>query len=136
MIWGLIPTDLNHTQIGTKGIVGTGTPPVQKLFANAWKRAAEKLDATETIAINTQHVDVRQMVQASQFTIHGSELPLNELDNSESFLISITVPKSAKNAFRQVLNVFHLNDSYLFPDLEHLAKQIKSHRRIAFNIFS
>ncbi|HUT13690.1 MAG TPA: FRG domain-containing protein [Thermoguttaceae bacterium] len=126
MVWGLMPTDLNHTQIETKGIMGTGNPPVQKLFANVWKRSGEKLDATETIAINTQHVDVRQMVQASQFTIHGSESPLTDLDNAETFLISICVPKAAKNAFRQILNVFHLNDSYLFPDLEHLAKQIQS----------
>ena len=121
-----MPTDLNHAQIGTKGIVGTGNPLVRKLFGNVWKSSGEKVEAIETIAINTQHVDVRQMVQASQFTIHGSELPITELENAETFLISISVPKTAKSAFRQILNMFHLNDSYLFPDLEHLAKQIQS----------
>ena len=126
MVWGLMPNDLNHAQFGAKGIMGLGNPRVKKLFANVWKSSGKTLDATETIAINTQHVDVRQMVQASQFTIHGSDIPLAELDNAENFLVLITIPKGVKNAFRQILNIIHLNDSYLFPDLEHLAKQIRS----------
>ena len=126
VVWGLMPTDLNQAQIGSKGIMGTGNPPVRKLFNNVWKSSTEKKDAPEIIAINTQHVDVRQMVQASQFTIHGSELAITELENAEKFVISITLPGSAKSAFRQILNLFHFNDSYLFPDLDHLARQIRS----------
>lgn len=126
IVWGLLPTQLNYAQIGIKGIVGTGNTQVQKLFGNVWKSTGEKDNAIETIAINTQHVDIRQMVQASQFTIHGSELAITELENPQTFLTSIIVPRTAKVAFRQILNLFHINDSYLFPDLEHLAKQIQS----------
>ncbi len=126
VVWGLMPTDLNQAQINSKGIMGTGNPPVRKVFANVWKSSDKKIEAPEIIAINTQHVDVRQMVQASQFTVHGSESAMTELQNAETFLISITVPGTVKSAFRQILKLFHLNDSYLFPDLDHLARQIQS----------
>ncbi len=125
-VWGLMPTELNENQVSDSGIIGTGHEKVAKSFANVWKRPSERFDTPETIAINTQHVDVRQMVQASQFTIHGSETDMVELPNSKTFLCSITIPAASKNAFRQVLNLFHITESYLFPDLEHLAKQIQT----------
>lgn len=90
-----------------------------------WSALSNKVEASQILAVNTQHVDVRQMVQASEFTIHGSEKPISELPNSDQFLISITLPKASKNIFRQTLNVFNLTESFLFPDLEHLAKQIQ-----------
>ena len=87
VVWGLMPTDLNQAQIGSKTIMGAGHPPVQNVFANVWKTPVQQIEAPEIIAINTQHVDVRQMVQASQFTIHGSELSITEVENAEMFLI-------------------------------------------------
>ncbi len=126
VIYGLMPTDLNYTQIGTKKILGTGNSVVRNILNNVWITPGEKVDAPNILAINTQHVDVRQMVQASQFTIHGSNTPITGLGNAGECLVSITVPSKAKLALRQIINLFHFNDSYLFPDLEHLARQIQS----------
>jgi len=126
VIYGLMPTELNHKQVGTKGILGTGNPYAQKVFGDVWKNPGEKTNATNILAINTQHVDVRQMVQASQFTIHGANTSIDELEGASDCLVSISIPKTVKNSFRQIMNIFHFNDSYLFPDLEHLAQQIQS----------
>ena len=126
VVYGLMPTELNHAQIGKRGILGTGNPEVRKVFDNVWKTSRGKVDAPNILAINTQHVDIRQMVQASQFTIHGSDTSVTESPDADKYLISITVPKVMKKSFRQVLNLLHMNDSYLFPDLEHLARQIQS----------
>jgi len=126
VVYGLMPTELNHAQIGIRGILGTGNPTAQKVFNNVWKNPDEKVEAPNILAINTQHVDIRQMIQSSQFTIHGSDVALTELKDAERYVISIIIPKAVKSAFRQILNLFHMNDSYLFPDLEHLARQIQS----------
>ncbi len=125
-VWGLMPTELNEKQVGVNGIIGIGNQTALKSFANVWKRPAERIEASEVIAINTQHIDVRQMVQASQFTIHGFETDMAELPDAQKFLCSITIPAASKKHFRQVLNLFHITESYLFPDLEHLARQIQS----------
>jgi hypothetical protein len=125
VVWGLLPTALNNFQVGIDGILGTGNDYIKPLFHNVWAALANKLDAPQILAVSTQHVDIRQMIQASEFTIHGSESSISELPNSEKFLISITLPKASKIAFRQVLNILNLTESYLFPDLEHLAKQIQ-----------
>jgi hypothetical protein len=125
VIWSLMPTVLNENKIGINGIVGTGHGKVRDSFANVWKRLPERKESSEIIAINTQHVDIRQMVQASQFTLHGSEADMTTLPNANDFLCSITIPAASKNHFHQVLNLFHVTESYLFPDLEHLAKQIQ-----------
>jgi hypothetical protein len=126
VVYGLLPTDLNHAHIGKRGIVGTGNPTAIKVFNNVWKNPKEKVEAPNILAINTQHVDIRQMIQSSQFTIHGSDSPISELPDAGQYLVSITVPKGAKSAFRQILHLLYVNDSYLFPDLEHLAQHIQA----------
>jgi hypothetical protein len=126
VVWGLLPTALNNFQVGVDGILGTGNDFIKPLFNNVWAALSNKVEAPQILAVNTQHIDVRQMVQASEFTIHGSESPISELPDSDKFLVSITLPKESKIAFRQTLNVFNLTESFLFPDLEHLAKQIQN----------
>ena len=126
VVWGLLPTNLNKSQVGVNSVFGIGSPQVRPIFSNIWKNPESKVDAPHILAVNTQHVDVRQMVQASEFTIHGTDVGMNELPDSNQYLVSITIPGSQKKAFRQLLSLLHLTESYLFPDLEHLAKQIQT----------
>jgi len=79
IVWGLLPTSLNNFQVEIDGILGTGNEFVKPLFQNVWAAVANRVDAPQILAVNTQHVDVRQMVQASEFTIHGSETPITEV---------------------------------------------------------
>ncbi len=126
VVWGLMPTALNNNQVGVNTIFGIGSPQSRPVFSNVWANPAKKVEAPNILAINTQHVDIRQLIQASEFTIHGSETGISDLPNSDQFLVSITLPSSFKLGYRQILNLLNLTESYLFPDLEHLAKQIQS----------
>lgn len=81
--------------------------------------------SNHTLALETIHLDIRQMVQKSEFTIHGSSDPIENHANRDKFLAKITIPFSSKETFRIGLQVLAITESTLFPDLEHLACEIK-----------
>lgn len=125
VVWGLLQTYLNKEQVGENQILGIGNKFVKPLFDDAWKASSNVKGDGKVVAISAQHVDVRQMVQASEFTLHGTSQPINELQNADQFLINIKIPAAAKRKISQTLALFNITESYLFPDLEHLAKELR-----------
>jgi len=71
-------------------------------------------------------VDLRMLVQQGVFTIHNTRIPLNKQDNFEEFCLKFTVPSEAKFTLRDELDSLGFNLRNLFPDLEHLALDLKS----------
>ena len=125
VVWGLQPTLLNKYQAESETILGIGNKIVQPIFADAWKGASSAPESAKVLAITAQHIDVRQMVQSSEFTLHGTPHPIEELQNADRFVVQIKIPSAAKRGIQQSLNLLHIKDSYLFPDLEHLAKELQ-----------
>ena len=70
--------------------------------------------------------DPRTMVQLSAFTVHATPRPLESFPASERFLRKYLVPAAAKRTLRNTLKQLGITDSYLFPDLPHLAAEEKS----------
>jgi hypothetical protein len=68
------------------------------------------------------------MVQLSEFTLHGVPTPIEELPNNEKFLMKFIIPRGAKARLRRFLRAFGVTNSTLFPDLEHLAGDVKRMR--------
>jgi hypothetical protein len=66
------------------------------------------------------------MAQSSEFTIHGVESGLEDMENAENFLVTIKIPKAAKENFRNMLDLIEITESHLFPDLEHLSRYIEN----------
>jgi hypothetical protein len=124
-IWALAPTSLNETEAGTRHTFAIGNSTVATLFREVWQKPNNGQPEQQCLAINAEHIDVRQMVQSSVFTIHGRATPLQDFDGAERFLFSITIPACAKPGFRQACDLLHVNELYLFPDLEHLAMNIQ-----------
>ena len=90
---------------------------------------AQSLEPSERIvAINSQQSDIRMMVQLSEFTLHGIPMPLEELPNNEKFLMQFIIPKAAKPGLKGILDAFGIMESTLFPDLEHLAADLRGTR--------
>ena len=85
------------------------------------------------VAINSFQSDIRMMVQLSEFTLHGVPTSIEELPNKENFLVQFIIPKAAKSKLKRVLNVFGFSESTLFPDLEHLAADVREFRFQAVN---
>jgi len=125
VVWGLLPTLLNKYQSETEGIFGVSNKMVRPIFDDAWKRTPSEKGQAEVLAIGAQHVDVRQMVQSSEFTVHATSRPIEELPNADRFVVRVKIPSAAKRGMQQALKLLHIKDSYLFPDLEHLAMELQ-----------
>lgn len=132
VIWGISPTRLNNNTVSIPAILNPSHKLVNPVIHAAWKVEKPQESKIDAIAISAQHIDVRQMIQSSEFTIHGKNTDLQNLASASEFLVKIIIPSSYKLGFKELLNAFHINDSYLFPDLEHLSKQLRT-MKFSFN---
>lgn len=126
-IWGLAPSFLNKNQINDELLQGVGGNPAAGLFNEAF-HGGEQEPQGPTVAINASEVDIRMLVQRSTFTIHGSRVALEELPDQDKFLQKFVVPAVAKPQLKEIMKAFGYSEANLFPDLEHLAKEIRSLR--------
>ena len=122
-IWALFPIGLNQTQLGQGKIFGARNPLVKPLIFSPFVGGKPK---EAVVALISDEIDIRMLVQLSAFTVHGFPTPIEDLPQKENFLIKFTVPKEAKPSLRSALTLIGIRESCLFPDLEHLAKEIKS----------
>lgn len=124
-LWALSPTGLNFQQSQKRKIYMPESREVQQLGFEAFNSYTSNPDK-RILAIFTEQFDVRHMVQQSVFTIHGSDIPINHLQESHNFIAGIQIPKEAKPAFRQILNLLGISRHAIFPDLENLAMELSS----------
>ncbi len=122
-VWALLPTGLNKSQLGHGKIVGARHQMVKPLVFPPFVGG----EAKESVAaLISNEIDIRMLVQLSAFTVHGTSTPIEDLPQKENFLIKFIVPTEAKSSLRATLNLIGIRESCLFPDLEHLAKELKS----------
>lgn len=121
-LWALDPILLNEFQTGRGGLKTYGDPVIVRIFKPPFREEAPQ--ESKIVAVFANQVDVRMLVQLSAFTIHGTATPLEDLKNSNKFLIKFEIPASAKKGLREDLFKLGISESNLFPDLEHLAKDV------------
>jgi hypothetical protein len=68
--------------------------------------------------------DNRVYNQYSAFTVHTSTRKLTDICD-DSTLLQIKIPRSSKPKLLKELSVCGITQSYIFPDFEHLAKEIQ-----------
>jgi hypothetical protein len=124
-LWALTPTGLNLHQLKREAICMPGSSELRKLARDAFLGNKEGPDR-RILSVLTEQTDLRHMVQQSVFTIHGCATPINELPESSAYLAKIRIPVTVKPAFQQVLTLFGISRSGLFPDLENLAAELGS----------
>jgi hypothetical protein len=122
IVWGLSPTRLNKSQGEEPKIFSGDHPSVITIFNEAFSKS--KTNSSKTLAVLVDQIDIRQMVQLSQFTIHGNNVPIEEKDEAEYFLGKVIIPKEKKEYFRTVLKLFGINRASIFPDLENLSHEL------------
>lgn len=123
-VWCLLPTKLNKCQIGSDKLVSMNNPEVKKSIYNAFSKTVE--NSNYNIAFIAQHIDMRQLIQASEFTIHSNTTPLEEMEDSSEFVGKIILPRSQIKGLKQLLFVLNITQAYLFPDLENLSEYLLS----------
>jgi len=126
VLWALSPSKLNQKEFQTSMLLSPSNPShkdVQTLFKAPFGISDENVDKVACVVI--RHIDIRMTVQLSVFSIHGSKVPLNEYEGKDQFLIKFEIPPESKGMLRLKLISLGVRESSLFPDLDHLADELK-----------
>jgi hypothetical protein len=92
-------------------------PPRRTLLLRRLERAIVALEPRETFA--------RMLWQQSRFTVHGREEGMEVTAGAGRVLRRYLVPAARKPSFAHTLELFGLRLSTLFPDLDHLALDLR-----------
>lgn len=124
-IWALDPFRLNDHlwKADTQGTVGWTAPAIQPLL-NIFARHLPRQG--DVAALTPGQTHSRSMVQLSAFTVHATGQPLELHESESAFLRRVEIPSTAKRGLRRGLDSLGICDSYLFPDLESLARDEKA----------
>jgi hypothetical protein len=122
-IWALTPSKLNESQ----GFEPLLFPLSAKSLRPLLRPAKKGSDTTDKIiAAMAVEADPRMQMQQGAFTVHASTTPLNLLDDADKWLRRLVVPASSIPALRKELKYLGYRADYLFPELEALARELKS----------
>jgi hypothetical protein len=122
-LWALNPAALNISEFGTPELLSPyKTDEVKELFKAPFGVANSAPEKHAAVAM--KHVDERMAVQLSTFTIHGSQVPLEKMKECDTYLFKYIVQAEEKDQIRQMLFEYGIREANLFPDLEHLEKQL------------
>ena len=123
-LWAFSPHKLNQRQIGVSANVTPGHTQVRRLFLPPFDQNAQQHE--EIVDFLPTEVDTRMILQQSGFTVHGTPESLDSLEYQDEILMKWDTPASAKRTLVAQLARLGIRESTLFPDLEHLAKEIAS----------
>ena len=121
-IWILLPSKLNEIQGFGPYIYPIDSCTALKILKPAF--SDKDLDSTVTdkiLACFSTNNDLRMYSQRAAFTIHNTK---NGLINYSNILYKVNISYNKKNYFKNILNTLGITDSFIFPDLEHIAKDI------------
>jgi hypothetical protein len=124
-IWILNPYVLNKLQ----GF-GEFTPSLEGNMCKQMLLPAFIGDAPENdkfLAVMAAEKDIRIFVQQGCFTIHSNQKPLNTIPGSSQYINSVKIPAACVRRMAQEIDVCGFRKGDIFPDLGHLADELKSY---------
>jgi hypothetical protein len=123
VIWALDPFGLNYSQLGKRSIVHQDNGAYKGIFSDAF--SGNLPNVNKVLAVFSMDTNLRMMHQHSRFTIHGVGTELESLPDADQFLSRLVIPAISKASIMSELQAMCITESHLFPDLEHLAKEVK-----------
>ena len=118
-LWVLQPELLNEAEGWAKLI---RVPPETDELYQAPFGDVKEVDRIYADQIPEQ--DLRMLVQLGVHTVHGSNRAIEAHKDQDKFLMKWVVPAVAKSRIRGELGLLGIRTSTVFPDLEHLARDI------------
>lgn len=118
-LWALDPFRLNELVTNHAGLFHPNEGPARDLVGPAISHAEPK--DNRVVAVMTEEIDKRMMVQLSGLTVHGSLTPLDARKDRDEYLRKFIIHTSAKEKIRGQLEEVGIRERAVFPDLEHLA---------------
>jgi len=125
-IWALFPFKLNARETGRAVLFGNGSSDPSRLLSQVFSNDPEQLN--QAIALHSPEVDIRMMMQQSAFTIHGNGQQLEAHQHAGDFLKKFEIPAGSKALIREELSRLGIRLSMLFPDLDHLSRELAESR--------
>jgi hypothetical protein len=130
-LWFLNPGELNRYYKHEKLIFPLNSKTVTKLARQAFYTDCDKdLGVMAASAIET---NLRMLMQQSAFTIHSFTKPLEDVQESNKWLIKIKVPQSALSIIALELELMGIKLSNIYPDLDNLSTEIKNLHKKSIN---
>lgn len=128
-LWALNPWMLNKVQSPDQNVIFPDDEPIKNIAKRAldYTEAKYPRHGPEALAFFPTHIDFRMMLQQSVFTIHATRDPLEELKSRETFLLKIEIPHLYKETVRVILRNLGFTERGLFPDLDHLARDLRGY---------
>lgn len=123
VLWALSPSALNKIDFDTQQLLSPSREDVRELFNAPF--GLSKISVNKIGALAYSRIDTRMASQLSTFTIHGSSVPLEKRSCNNQYLIKFLIPAKAKKIIRLELIDLGIRESTLFPDLDHLAHELK-----------
>lgn len=121
-IWCLQPYKLNSL-FDVNGIALPQMEDAHFLCQEAFIK--NRNPSSKILSVVGDHFDVRHLVQSAAFTIHGITTALNEHPEKNRFLLEFEVSGEMKRDLLYALKIIGIRESYLFPDLDHLALDLR-----------
>jgi len=124
----IIPELLNESQGFDPYIYPIDSNTAFNMLAPAFNKNLNSTD--KILACFSTSNDLRMYAQRSAFTIHDTEKELFEIYD-QKFAFTIIIPSIRKDYFRNILSFLGISESFMFPDITHIAKHaIKRHKHI------
>jgi len=125
-IYALSPYSLNKMQSGNnhRELLAPYDAPANEIIESVFNK--NLASPQKIVAIRPVEVDIRLLIQISVFTLHGHSNLLERIPGAENFIVKIKIPKGSKKNLREQLKHLGIRTSNIFPDLDHLAREIKS----------
>ncbi len=121
-LWALQPSLLNEAEGMSKYIKAPGNKDVRQLYQPPFREDVDEVD--RIAAVTAPEQDLRMLVQLSAHTVHGSDRAIETHKHRDRYLMKWVVPAAAKLRLRVELGLLGILTSTVFPDLEHLAKEV------------
>ena len=132
-VWMIHPLELNYYSLGHKEFPNTWTENNHAYYNFTAAFGVDKdKQTTLPVSINTTYCDNRMFSQKSCFTIHGSDerdfenLFATHKLNILGYFRKYIIPKEYAQKIQEELILLGIDFSTIYPDLDGLAKEIKS----------
>lgn len=127
IIWVLFPRKLNVIAGIGDFVLPNDAYTIQQLLVRAFKKDAcieEQFEDVIAACCSTEN-NLRMYSQQATFTVHNSLKELVALC-SDDMLHKLIIPNKRRRYFYDSLGYLGINEGFIYPDMEHIANEIKS----------
>ena len=124
-IWVLVPDLFNESMGFGRCIYPIDADTTQEMLLPAFKHAHHNPELVDRIlAVSSIDNNLRMYSQQANFTVHNSEKRLQDIC-SDDVLYKVIIPRDRKKYFSESLRVFGITESFVYPDLDHISKDLR-----------